>query len=482
MNNNELPDNRDQIMSLPASFRDPSGFVFHHNGGLYRQINVTSREDYQLLMESGLYKKLIDQGYLISHSEVDKPVADASCAWRIIKPEPIPFISYPYEWCFSQLKDAALLTLDIQLAALEHGMCLKDSSAYNIQFHQGRPVMIDTLSFEKYVEGTPWVAYRQFCQHFLAPLALMAKTDVELNKLLIAHIDGIPLALASKLLPRASWFNIGLLMHLHVHAMTQKRYSDSAASNDGKKNRSVSKTGLIGIVQSLCNVVRKLDWRQGGTEWGDYYNITNYSDDAFDEKQKLVRQFLEKASPKKVWDLGANNGVFSRIAASMDVTTISFDIDPSAVELNYRTVRDKKEKRLLPLLLDLTNPSPNLGWNGNERDSFFRRGPTDCIMALALIHHLAISNNLPFYKIAEFFYNLCEYLIIEFVPKEDSQVQKLLSSRVDIFKEYDQTHFESVFSRYFSILRAEPIIHSERTLYLMQRHDYNADKPAHIAI
>jgi ribosomal protein L11 methylase PrmA len=223
-------------------------------------------------------------------------------------------------------------------------------------------------------------------------------------------------------------------------------------------------------VQSLRKVVQKLNWRPGGTEWRDYYNITNYSDASFGEKQKLACQFLQKANPKKVWDLGANTGVFSRIAADLNMAVISFDVDPSAVELNYRTVRDKKEERLLPLLLDLTNPSPSLGWNGNERNSLFQRGPTDCIMALALIHHLAISNNLPLLKIAEFFYGLCEYLIIEFVPKEDSQVQKLLSSRVDIFKEYDRTHFESIFSKYFKIHRTEPIIHSERILYLMQRH------------
>ena len=452
---------------LPSSFRDPDGCLFGSDGDLFRAVNESYREDYGRLLKSGLYDALIERGWLIPHKEVDakKDVP----AWLTIQPEPITFISYPYEWCFSQLKDAALLTLDLQLAALEHGMSLKDASAYNIQFHQGRPVMIDTLSFEKYVEGTPWAAYRQFCQHFLAPLALMAKTDVALNKLLIAHIDGIPLDLAGKLLPRSSWFNIGLLMHLHLHAMTQKKYSDNSASNNGSKGRPVSKAGMIGIIQSLRNAVQKLVWRPGGTEWGDYYNITNYSDDAFGTKQKLVRRFLEKANPEQVWDLGANNGVFSRIAADLNVPTISFDIDPSAVELNYKTVRDKNEEKLLPLLLDLTNPSPSLGWNGNERDSFFQRGPTDCIMALALIHHLAISNNVPFHKIAEFFHNLCEYLIIEFVPKEDSQVQKLLSSRVDIFNEYDQAHFENVFSEYFTIERAEPITHSMRTLYLMQK-------------
>lgn len=463
------PDTPDLL--LPSSFRDPSGFVFQHNGHIYRQVNYVYRENYQMLMDSGLYERLVRQKRLIPHEEVDGPVLDKECAWKIIKPEQLEFISYPFEWCFSQLKDAALLTLDIQLTALEYGMTLKDASAYNIQFHKGHPMLIDTLSFEKYVEGKPWAAYRQFCQHFLAPLALMAKKDIELNRLLLAYIDGIPLELTSKLLPRSTWFNPGLLAHVHLHAVSQKKYSEPVPDKKekGKREPYVSKAGLIGIIQSLRGAVEGLKWNPGGTEWADYYNITNYSNEAFDEKRRLVREFLQEIKPEIVWDLGANTGVFSRIAAELNAQVISFDVDPSAVEQNYRTVKEKKEKNILPLIQDLTNPSPGLGWNGSERDSLFKRGPADCIMALALIHHLAISNNVPFEKIAQFFYGLCEYLIIEFVPKEDSRVQKLLSSRVDIFDNYYQTNFEEVFSRYFKIMRSKPIPGSKRTLYLMKQ-------------
>lgn len=453
---------------LPSSFRDPDGYLFFLGNTLFRAVNESYRKHYEYLLNSGLYYKLVERRMLVCHEEVD--AQGNTSAWRVIRPEEVDFISYPYEWCFNQLKDAALLTLDIQLTAIEHGMSLKDASAYNIQFHRGRPIMIDTLSFEKYEEGKPWVAYRQFCQHFLAPLALMAKRDVELNKLLIAYIDGIPLALAKKLLPLSSWFNMGLLMHLHLHAASQKKYAYNTALNGkGSKVRHVSKMGMIGIVQSLRKIVSRLKWQPGNTEWGNYYNITNYSKDAFSAKQKLVSDFLKMSKPIQVWDLGANTGVFSRIAADLNIPTISFDADPSAVEINYRTVKEKDEYLILPLLLDLTNPSPSLGWNGNERYSLIQRGPTDCILALALIHHLAISNNLPFHKIAEFFYGLCNKLIIEFVPKEDSQVQKLLSSRRDIFNKYDQAHFERVFSEYFIIRSAEPIVDSKRILYLMER-------------
>jgi len=453
-----------------ASFRDPSGFVFTHDNTLYRQVNTSYRDAYQALIRSGLYEWLVNKSMLIPHETVNGPVADEGRCWRIIRPAPIPFISYPYEWCFSQLKDAALLTLDIQRAAIEHGMCLKDASAYNIQFQNGRPVLIDTLSFERYTEGQPWMAYRQFCQHFLAPLALMAKADIRLNTLLTAFIDGIPLDLTSALLPRTTWFRAGLLMHLHLHAITQKKYAANPPSETGKtaKTRYISKTGYTGIVESLRKTVQKLDWQPGGTEWGDYYNDTNYSDNAFEEKKALVRQFLAQARPGDVWDLGANTGVFSRIATTMGTPTVSCDIDPAAVEINYRQVRQQQETLLLPLLLDLTNPSPGLGWDGNERDAFSRRGPADCIMALALIHHLSISNNVPFDKVARFFQTLCKHLIIEFIPKEDSQVRRLLSHRADIFQAYDRQHFEAAFAGYFTITQARQIRNSDRTLYLMQ--------------
>ncbi len=458
---------------LPASFRDPSGFMFEHNGVLFRQVNESCRGSYDCLLASGLYSRLVSKGWLVDHQEVNDPGIGKGEAYKVLCPRKIPFISYPYEWSFSQFKDAALLTLDIQLTALDYDMTLKDASAYNIQFDHGRPVMIDTLSFERYQEGKPWVAYRQFCQHFLAPLALMAKKDVRLGRLLTSYIDGIPLDLACNLLPGLTRFSPGLAMHLHLHSKTQKAYSETGPTQDARKKRSiaVSRNGLVGIVQGLRKAVTKLDCKLGATEWGDYYDSTNYSQDAFETKKALVRQYLEAVEPRMVWDLGANIGVFSRVAGQMGVYTVSFDIDPAAVNSNYRQMRDNHEQNLLPLLLDLTNPSPGLGWGGMERCSLFQRSPVDCVMALALVHHLAISNNVPLSRLASFFDRLCSHLIIEFVPKQDSQVQRLLVSRKDIFDAYDQPHFEAAFSPYFKIRRSEVIKDSLRVLYLMQRHE-----------
>lgn len=447
---------------VEGSFRDPSGFLFWKNGELYRQINNSYKEDYDTLMKSGLYDELVEKGLLVSHSEID---VDNNGAYKIIKPELIKFISYPYEWCFSQYKDAALCTLKIQKIAMKYGMSLKDSSVYNIQFKDSRPIFIDTLSFEKYEEGKPWVAYKQFCQHFFAPLALMSYKDIRLGQLMRVFIDGIPLDLASSLLPSSTKFKFSLLTNIHLHAKTQESYSDKAVDT---KQYKMSKTNFMALIESLESAVKKLEWKISDTEWGDYYNNTNYSDKAFLCKKSLVEEYLKDTNTKSVWDLGANTGIFSRIASGQGINTIAFDIDPLAVEKNYLQINKNDEKDILPLILDLTNPSPSIGWANSERDGLMKRKLPDTVFALALIHHLAISNNLPFYKIADFFKNICKYLIIEFVPKSDSQVQKLLSTREDIFDNYDQESFEKEFSKLFTIRKSTKIEGTDRILYLME--------------
>jgi ribosomal protein L11 methylase PrmA len=450
--------------SVPGSFRDPSGFLFHRDGRLYRQVNDSYRADYKLLMESGLYRDLTKAGLLIPHEETAE-LQMARGGSLVIQPEMIPLISYAYEWCFSQLQDAALTTLVIQKQAVEHGMSLKDASAYNIQFRGCRPVMIDTLSFERYRESEPWVAYRQFCQHFLAPLALMSHTDVRLSQLLRVNIDGIPLDLASHLLPSKTRLNLGLATHIHLHAQAQQKYADKQAKTSGRK---MSRMAFLGIIDNLESTTKKLSWKPEGTEWGDYYSATNYTDASLEHKAQLVAEYLEKAAPKTVWDLGANTGRFSRIAAERGVPTIAFDIDPAAVELNYLDCRKRDEKSMLPLLSDLTNPSPAIGWENRERQSLIERGPCDTAMALALIHHLAIGNNLPFVRIVEFLADICRTLIIEFVPKTDSQVQRLLATREDIFPNYTREAFELAFAARFALLASSPVKDSERIIYLME--------------
>lgn len=454
---------------VAASFRDPSGFLFTQDGVLFRQVNQAYAADYDLLMKSGLYAALVKSGSLIAHKEVNQPAIDAKLAYKTIQPEQVRFISYPYEWSFSQLQDAALLTLQIQRVALDKDMTLKDANAYNIQFHHGKPILIDTLSFEAYEEGKPWVPYRQFCQHFLAPLALMALKDIRLSQLLRVYIDGVPLDLASELLPGKTRFSIPLLTHIHLHASAQKRHANKAAPQPKPSKVKFSKIAMLGLVDSLEGAVRGLKWQPGGTEWGDYYDATNYTDSAFLRKKELVGRFLQSIKPASVWDLGANTGLFTRVASEMGIPAIAFDIDPTAVEQGYRDIRAQKEANLLPLVLDLTNPSPALGWANQERESLAQRGPVDVVMVLALVHHLAISNNVPLVELARFFASLGKHLIIEFVPKDDSQVQRLLSSRRDIFPDYTQVGFEEAFQTCFTIRAAESVEGSKRNLYWMER-------------
>ena len=449
---------------IASSFRDPNGFLFIRDEKYCRMVNPSYSEHYNHLMSSGLYQQLTEKQWLIPHQE-EPPDNNGH---MILVPDQLKYVSYPYEWCFSQLKDAAILTLEIQLAALDHGMTLKDASAYNIQLHNGKQTFIDTLSFECYEKGSPWVAYRQYCQHFLAPLALMAHCDFRTLHLLRAYIDGLPLDLTSRLLPKNTWLRYGLLAHIHLHAMTQKRYSDEGTS---AQKVNVSELQLRGLVKSLLATTQKLSWGYAQTEWGNYYEDTNYIDKAMVDKEQAVSKMLSSCSGHIVADFGANIGKFSRLAAQAGYFVLSHDIDEVAVDRNYREVVNTREQNLQPLLLDLTNPSPGLGWANTERASLLERKKIDIGMALALIHHIAISNNVPLKRAAAFFHSACRQLIIEFVPKSDSQVKRLLATRKDVFPEYTKSGFELAFGKYFSIKESVSIAGTERTLYLMSREN-----------
>jgi hypothetical protein len=456
------------VKVLPSSFRDPSGFLFTRDDVLYRQVDRRHAEHYDLLMTSGLYRALVADGLLVSHEEVNVSLAAGPGAHRVLRPEPIPFVSYPYEWCFGQLKDAALATLAVQRRALEFGMSLRDASAFNVQFRDGRPVLIDTLSFERMPEGEPWVAYRQFCQHFVAPLALAHYCDVRLQQLLRVHIDGIPLDLAVELLPFRARLRVPLLLHLFLHARIQRRHEDAETRTSAPRARRFSSQAFRGLIDGLEAAVRRQRGAAGRSAWSRYYEGDSYEPDAFEHKQHVVTEMLSAADPGVVWDLGANTGVFSRIAARQAATTVSFDLDPAAVEDNYERVRRDGEPGILPLVLDLTNPSPAVGWANAERMALMERGPADLVLALALIHHLAIGNNVPFPLIARFLHSITKWLVIEFVPKDDPKVRTLLRSRADVFAGYTEEGFRTAFAELFDVVRAEPIHRSGRVLYLMR--------------
>lgn len=453
---------------LGSSFRDPSGFVFQQGDHIYRKVAISYGPTFDALTASGLLARLVDRGLLVPFEVLEASHFGFEDARAVLAPERIQLVSYPYEWCFGQLKDAALATLDIQGEALSDGFVLKDASAFNVQFHRGKPVFIDTLSFEKYVEGEPWIAYRQFCQHFLAPLALMAYVDPRLVSLFRTNLDGIPLDLAAKMMPSRARLKLGISAHLLMHSRANQEQRGRLATE-----RRVSKIALLALIDSLRKTVAGLDWVPQGTEWANYYSDTNYNSVAESSKREIVQAFLDGISEpiSTCWDLGANNGEYSRIAIKGGLRTVAWDIDHAAVEQAYRWSKREGSEFIQPLVQDLTNPTPSIGWNLNERDSLISRGPADVAMGLALIHHLAIGNNVPLDCIAEFLSRVCRWIIIEFVPKEDSQVQRMLVARQDIFGDYDLEGFESAFSTKFSIIKKQPVEDSMRTIFLLRRID-----------
>jgi len=458
---NEIETGRMKVVG--ASFRDPSGCVIEDEGEFLRVVRPAYAEDYRFLVKSGLYQALSAQGLLIPHEEIERP--DVEGAFKVLRPRQVPFISYPYEWCFSQLRDAALATLAIQKAAMAHGMCLKDASAFNIQFVEGRPMMIDTLSFER-LRLRPWAAYGQFCRHFLAPLALMSWRDARLGQLLRTQLDGVPLPLAATLLPWRARLDPWLLMHLFLHAASETRVARIPPKPIQPRNFPLR--SFLGLTSSLESAIQKLQWQPPKTDWAGYYQGTVTGGRYVEHKQQIVAGFLKTVQPRTVWDLGANTGLFSRLAAQSAEGVLSFDADPACVELNYLETRRARQTRLLPLLMDLTNPSPALGWDHRERMSWLERPKPDMVLALGLAHHLAIANNVPLDRMADFCARLGPWLAVEFVPKHDANARKLLHAREDIFDRYTREDFEQAFGRRFTIQDSRTVQDSERQLYLMR--------------
>ena len=461
--------------AVPGSFRDPRGFLFRRDGVLYRHVDASAAADYDLFESSGLRASLHDAGLLIPHEE-DPVLAAERGAARVLRPEVVPFISYPYEWSFSQLRDAALLTLRLQSTAMDHGMSLRDASAYNVQFHRGRPVLIDTLSFERLPEGTPWVAYRQFCQHFLAPLALMSYRDVRLGLMLRDHLDGVPLDLAASLLPRRAQARPPLQLHLFLHAKSQRRHAADGAAGvagvdvaKGAARRGFGLQAFRGLLDSLRKGVEGLGAPEAVGAWADYESeATHYAEAARRRKEEVVAAWIERAAPGSVWDLGANVGRFSRMASQNGIDTVAFDLDAAAVDRNYVAAREEGDEHLLPLVMDLTNPSPGLGWDGRERASLADRGPADLALALALVHHLAIGNNVPLPMVMRTFAGLARRAVVEFVPKDDEKVRTLLATREDVFPGYTAEGFEAAAGDVFEVEAREPLPDSGRALYLLR--------------
>jgi hypothetical protein len=451
------------MRSHPASYRDNAGFVFEQGGKVYRYVHPDYEVHYNRLMESGLYDELVKKGKLIAHSEIAERDQFSFADGKVLLPEQIHFISYPYEWSFDMWKDAALLTLQIAMAALQKGMILKDATPFNIQFHKGRPVFIDTLSFENYEEGKPWIAYHQFSECFLGLLLLMHYCHPGAHKIFMAYPNGIPMHVLVSLLPKSSRWNMGTFLHVHLQA----KFSGKQKSKTGNENK-FSRQKLEILLKGLETYVQKLSPRQIKTTWDDYYTDTILGEEYLQAKTILVTSFSRFVDHKTVIDLGANDGHFSLLFGE-DKYVIATDSDPNCINSLY--LKNKKEGRsnILPLVYDLVTPSPAIGWNNKERSSINERLEAGLVLALALVHHLAIANNVPLHLIAEWLQPMGEHLIIEFVPKSDEKVKLLLQHRKDIFDGYSLENFKAVFTATHQILKEGNVGNTGRVLFLMKR-------------
>lgn len=458
------------VQPLDSSFRDPSGFVFEKDGTVYRQVNNIFKEDFDHFTGSGCYDHLVKKQWLIPHEEIAKNFTGSPVWYKTLKPQRIPFISYPYEWCFDMLKDAALLTLQLARECTRFGIILKDATPFNIQWLDGKAVFIDTLSFERYDASKPWIAYRQFCESFLSPLLLMHYSHQPLQSILLVHPDGIPLSITRSLLPWRSKFSFYTYLHIHMHERLASR-STVKEMHPASGKRIFSEKKFHRLLDSLQSLIQSLEWKGNATSWDHYYEEANQRDDYVLQKKKIIIEWLSELSGiHTAIDLGANDGAFSFLLTAKDIKAIAADSDHSSISKLYRKIKQEKEKNILPLLIDLANPSSATGLNNKERISFIERANCDLGLALALVHHLAIGKNIPFEKIAELFKNLADHFIIEFIPKADKKVKFMLQQKKDIYSNYNEENFVNSFEKYFLMHKKNEIGDSGRTLYMMKRH------------
>lgn len=448
----------------PASFKDPSGYIFEADGKFYRQVNQYYAPQYRQLMDSGLYEHLVKNHMLVPHEEIDTNFTLDKDWFHTLRLWPITYITYPYEWCFAQLKDAALLTLRILRTALDYGMILKDATPFNIQFYQGRPMFIDTLSFDMYDQRQPWIAYRQFCQSFLFPLYLEHYLKSDIQKILSTYINGIPNDIIAKLLPLKSRLNLGVWLHVYL------QNTSGINDKDNKSATRFSKKKLTDLISHLETIISNFPAEKPyKTTWSNYYDDTILSREYLQEKEKIVLDFCGLTGAKTVLDLGANDGYFSKKLAALDMNVVATDTDSRCINKLYLDTRKDGTRNILPLVVDVANPTPAIGFNNKERGAFHERIQTELVLALALIHHLVIGRNIPLPALASYFHRIAPQLIIEFVPKQDEKVKQMLRSRPDIFVDYDQDHFEAAFSAHFTIADQTKIPGTERVLYRMIR-------------
>jgi len=474
-----------EISPDAGSFRDRSNRVFRAGDRILRGVSAEAYENWKAVSSTPFYATLSQAGKLIATSDASREEIARSGAlgdWpHVLAHETVPFVSYPYEWSFSMLKDAALLHLEILEQAIPAGWTLKDSSAYNIQFIGAAPVFIDIPSFEPYRAGEPWGGYRQFCMMFLYPLMVKAYLGVDFGPLMRAYIDGIDPAVADRLLTRSARFRKGVFSHVSLHARMQARASaseldeakrlteDAGEAPQARKQLRHSEAMVLGLIQGLRSTIAKMTSPDARTVWGDYDADHSYSDASLQKKKDFIAKNAGDGGYRRVWDIGCNTGVFSRLVAPFAEQVISIDGDAKAINRLYLREQSEGGRKILPLIMDLGNVSPNQGWRGAERKALEKRGRPDLILCLALIHHIVIAANIPMSEFIDWLDDLGGDLIIEFVTAEDAMAKMLLRNKVNQYQDYTIAEFERLVARRFEIADSEALKGGHRKIYFLRR-------------
>jgi ribosomal protein L11 methylase PrmA len=462
-----------EVRADAGSYRDPSGRVFDLGDRVLRTVMPRAAADFEFVRSTGVLDRLIAEGSAIAEQRVEPsglPRAFDDARYVLQHPK-LPFVSYPYEWCFTALKRAALLHLDIQIRCLEQDVTLSDASAYNIQFLGPKPIFIDSLSFRRYREGEFWIGHKQFCEQFLNPLLLRAIAGLPHNAWYRGCLEGIPTAELNRLLPLRRKLSWNVLTNVVMPASFQRAGTDGADASIPSDAR-FPRHALQRMLERLRKWISALEPAdRGKTVWGDYAHQNSYMADETERKRALIAEFAASVRPSMIWDIGCNTGDYAKVALEAGARyAVGFDFDQGALDAAF-TRSQNEGLSFLPLFLDIANPTPSQGWAERERRSFSGRASADAILALALVHHLAIGRNIPLGEAVAWLVGLAPNGIIEFVPKSDPMVQRLLRLREDIFDDYTEEIFLRHLQAKAEIVRSVDSSATGRRLFWFARRE-----------
>ena len=453
----------------PASFRDPATTVFYDGDRVLRGLDDGAAADWRALAATSFFPRLVAEGKVVRTDEADVsalgPLGERFAT--VLEHERVPFVSYPHEWTFGMLQDAAVLHLEILLAALDEGFTMKDGYALNVQWRGRQPVFIDVGSFEKAAPG-PWPGYRQFCRTMLFPLLLQAHLDVPYQRFLRGHLEGFEPTHMRRLLGGRNLLRKGVARHVLLQAVMEQRVTAATESTKVELAKAGYDTALTkAVATKLLSLVRGLRSKRAASGWADYRSTCSYSDADTEAKRRFVGEVAASVRPGLVWDLGCNDGAFSRLVAGSAGSVVAVDGDDVVVDAFYRSLRQDGPANVVPLVMDLVDPTPDRGWRGTERKAFTNRSRPDLVLGLALIHHLAIGSNVPLPQVLDWFASLGGTLVIEFVDRDDPMVRRLLANKPKgMFDAYTRPAFEELLAARFAVERTETLPGGTRSLYL----------------